>query len=48
LIENKKSLQVLAADWEGTGARKKMLPVERFYAYNLKVFSFRRQRDDCD
>jgi hypothetical protein len=30
-------LQVLAADWEGTGARKKMLPVERLYAYNLKV-----------
>ena len=30
-------IQVLAADWDGTGARKKMLPVERLYAYNLKV-----------
>ena len=29
--------QVLAADWEGTGARKKMLPVETHYAFNLKV-----------
>lgn len=29
--------EVLAADWEGTGARKKMLPVEEHYAYNLKV-----------
>jgi hypothetical protein len=31
------NFKVLAADWEGTGARKKMLPVERLYAYNLKV-----------
>ena len=30
-------LKVLAADWEGTGARKKMLPVESHYAFNLKV-----------
>ena len=29
--------EVLAADWSGTGARKKMLPVEEYYAYNLKV-----------
>ena len=29
--------EVLAADWVGTGARKKMLPVEEYYAYNLKV-----------
>jgi hypothetical protein len=34
---NKNLPQVLAADWEGTGARKKMLPVERLFAYNLKV-----------
>ena len=29
--------EVLGADWEGSGARKKMLPVEEHYAYNLKV-----------
>ena len=29
--------EVLAADWTGTGARKKMLPVEEHYAYNLKI-----------
>ena len=29
--------EVLGADLEGTGARKKMLPVEEHYAYNLKV-----------
>ena len=29
--------EVLAADWVDTGARKKMLPVEEYYAYNLKV-----------
>ena len=29
--------EVLAADWEGTGARKKMLPVEQYYAYNLRI-----------
>ena len=29
--------EVSAADWVDTGARKKMLPVEEYYAYNLKV-----------
>ena len=29
--------EVLGADWTDTGARKKMLPVEEYYAYNLKV-----------
>ena len=29
--------EILAADWNETGARKKMLPVEQYYAYNLKV-----------
>ena len=29
--------EVFGADLEGTGARKKMLPVEEHYAYNLKV-----------
>ena len=29
--------EVLGADREGTGARKKMLPVEEYYGYNLKV-----------
>jgi hypothetical protein len=29
--------EVLAADWHGSGARKIMLPVEKYYAYNLKV-----------
>ena len=29
--------EVLAADRDGTGARKKMLPVEEYYGYNLKV-----------
>ena len=29
--------EVLAAEREGTGARKKMLPVEEYYGYNLKV-----------
>lgn len=28
---------MLGADWDGTGARKKMLAVEEHYAYNLKV-----------
>ena len=27
----------LGADWEGTGARKNMLPVEKYYAYNLRI-----------
>ncbi len=29
--------EVFGAEWFGTGARKKMLPVEEQYAYNLKV-----------
>ena len=29
--------EVFGAELEGTGARKKMLPVEEHYAYNLKV-----------
>lgn len=29
--------EILGASWQGTGARKRMLPVEEHYAYNLKV-----------
>eukprot|EP00095_Tigriopus_kingsejongensis_P002203 maker-scaffold1312_size48844-snap-gene-0.10 protein:Tk02203 transcript:maker-scaffold1312_size48844-snap-gene-0.10-mRNA-1 annotation:"transmembrane channel-like protein 1" len=32
-----RATQILAADLIGTGARKKMLPVEELYAWNLKV-----------
>ena len=29
--------EVLGADWKGSGARKRMLPVEQMYGSNLKV-----------